>query len=157
MFARRNVFPSVTAGIAASLAAMSVHAADTATVTVSATVPATCQFTTNTGTVSFTLDPTSNANATGTVSAPVFWCTNGTPYTITDDLGLNEGAGTVRKMKISSGTDTIPYSFSYTASGTGTGKSGSTTLSITSAVVNSDYVNAKAGTYSDTVTITLSF
>jgi spore coat protein U-like protein len=73
-------------------------AADSATVDVSATVVGVCKYSTNTGSVSFTLDPSVGGPVNGTLSQPAFWCTKGTGYTITDDNGLNE-SGTTHRMK----------------------------------------------------------
>ena len=131
-------------------------AADTATVTVSANVVGTCKFNSG-GSVSFTLDPTSAIDAPGTVTQPAFWCTKGATYTITDNLGVNEAvAGTApRRMKHASLAEYIPYSFSYTASSTGNGKTSPITLDISASVVNADFVNASAGNYSDTVTLSI--
>lgn len=131
-------------------------AADTATVTVSANVVGTCKFNSG-GSVSFTLDPTSATNATGTVTQPAFWCTKGASYSITDDKGVNEAvAGSApRRMVHATLSEYIPYSFAYTAAGTGTGKTSPITLDISSSVVNADFVNASAGNYSDTVTLSI--
>lgn len=127
--------------------------ADTASVSVSATVTGVCKFSTATGSVSFTLDPSSAGNATGTVTQPVFWCTKGTTYSITDNGGVNNSSGP--RMKGPGATDFIPYSFTYTGSGTGAGKSSTVTMNIASSVVNSDFINATAGSYSDTMTLTI--
>ena len=131
-------------------------AADTATVTVSANVVGTCKFNSG-GSVSFTLDPTSASNATGTVTQPAFWCTKGASYSITDDKGIHEAvAGTApRRMVHATLTEYIPYTFAYTAAGTGNGKTSPITLDISASVVNSDFVNASAGSYSDTVTLSI--
>ena len=131
-------------------------AADTATVTVSANVVGTCKFNSG-GSVSFTLDPTSGSNATGTVTQPAFWCTKGASYTITDDKGVNEASAGVapRRMVHATLTEYIPYTFAYTATGTGTGKTSPITLDISASVVNSDFVNASAGNYADTVTLSI--
>ncbi|HET20250.1 MAG TPA: hypothetical protein ENO16_06545 [Chromatiales bacterium] len=136
----------------AGLLSSAAWAGDTATVTVSATVVGTCQFNSN-GTVGFTLDPSVGGNVTGTVSNPEFWCTKNASWTITDDLGLNE-AGTQRNMK-NAGTDLIPYSFGYTSTGTGEGKSTPITMNIAASVAEADYIDKPAGSYSDTVTLTI--
>lgn len=132
-------------------------AADSATVSVSATVVGTCKFNSG-GSVAFALDPSSASNATGTVTQPAFWCTKGASYTITDDKGVNEAvAGTAprRMVHATLPTEFIPYSFSYTATGAGTGKTLPITLDIASTVVNADFVNAAAGSYADTVTLSI--
>lgn len=142
----------VAAGLLGSAPAF---AADTANVSVSASVTGACKFNSG-GSVSFTLDPTSGADATpSSKTDPVFWCTNGSTYTVSDDLGAYE-SGTVRRMR--HGTDTtkfIPYSLSYTTSGTGTGKNTPITLALTAGIANADFVDAPAGAYTDTVVLSI--
>lgn len=146
----KKVVLAVALAIMVGLPAMS-FAAGTTTVSVSATVVGTCKFNTG-GSVSFTLDPSVGGNVSGTVTQPQFWCTKNATYTITDDYGLNEN-GTIRRM--TNGTDFIPYSFSYTSTGTGQGKNSPITMDITAQVQEADYVDAPAGTYTDTVTLTI--
>lgn len=129
-------------------------APDTATVTVSATVVGTCKFT-SAGAVSFTLDPSVGGAVNGAITQPTFWCTKGTSYTLTDDNGLYE-SGTVHRMTDNAtGTQFIPYTFTYTATGTGDGPANAKILNIASQVAATDYLNASAGTYADTVTLTI--
>ncbi len=128
-------------------------AADTATVNVSATVVGTCKFLTG-GSISFTLDPSVGGNVSGTVTQPTFWCTKGASYTITDDDGLYE-LGTTHRMKHATLLEYIPYSFTYSATGTGGGPGSPITMDIASTVLGTDYINASAGNYSDTVTLTI--
>lgn len=137
------------AGVIGSTAAL----ADTATVAVSASVTGVCKFNGG-GTVSFTLDPTSSADATGTVTQPTFWCTKGVSATLSDDTGLYLSGGS-KRMKLSSAAEYIPYAFTYTTTGTGTGKSTPITMNIASTVVNANFINATAGAYADTVTLTI--
>ncbi len=127
------------------------HAADTQTVTVSATVVGTCKFNSG-GSITFTLDPSVGGNVNGTVTQPQFWCTKNASYTITDDDGLNESGTTHR---LTNGSEYIPYSFSYTATGTGQGRTSPITMNITSTILEADYINASAGLYTDTVTLTI--
>ncbi len=129
-------------------------AGDTATVSVTATVVGTCKFNAGAKTVSFSLDPATGGNVSGTVSQPQFWCTNGASYTISDDDGLYE-SGTTHRVKHALLTDYIPYSFTYAASGTGTGKNTPITMNIVSTINEADYLDASAGNYSDTVTLTI--
>jgi spore coat protein U-like protein len=144
----------IVLGAAIALIAMAgVVAADTTSVTVSATVQGNCQFTSG-GSVSFTLDPASGSDEPGLVTAPSFWCTKGTSYTITDDDGVNESGGSHR-LKLAGLSEYIPYTFSYTPSGSGGGKGAPATLDLTSNIANGDYINASAGDYSDTVTLTI--
>lgn len=127
-------------------------AAGSTTVNVSATVVGTCQFNSG-GSVTFTLDPSVGGNVNGTVTQPQFWCTKNATYTITDDKGLNE-SGTTHRMK-DTGTNYIPYSFTYTTTGTGNGKTSPITMDISASVLEADYIDAPAGTYTDTVTLTI--
>lgn len=147
------ILAAVLAAVAVSGSAM---AADTATVSVSASVTGTCKFTSG-GSVAFgALDPGSTANVTGTVVNPTFWCTKGSNYSIADDNGANETGTTFRMLNTTVANEYIPYAFSYTpTSGTGSGPQTSITLTITSSILNADYVNAAAGSYADTVTLTI--
>ena len=126
------------------------------TVTVTANVQGTCRFTSS-GTVSFVLDPATGGVVNGTVSNPTFWCTRGLDYTITDDDGLYETGVGERQMEHTDSliTEYIPYSFSYATAGTGNGANNPTTLVITASVAAVDYMDATAGNYSDTVTLTI--
>jgi len=142
------LFLLVTSSI--SSAAM---AGGSAVVNVNANVVGTCLFNTD-GAVSFSLDPSSTTDVNGTVTQPQFWCTNGTTYTITDDGGLQPN-GTPYEMAHTSLSAFIPYSFSYTASGTGGGKNNPINMDITATVANADFVDAPAGNYLDTVTLTI--
>lgn len=128
-------------------------AADTATVTVSATVVGTCKFNSG-GSATFTLDPSVGGNVSGTVTQPQFWCTKGATYNITDNDGLYVSGG-AQRMKHATLAEHIPYSFTYAAAGTGTGPGTPITMNIASEVVAADYLNASAGSYADTVTLSI--
>lgn len=139
--------------VAGFLGNTSALAADTANVGVSATVVGTCKFN-NGGTAAFTLDPSVGGTANATVTQPQFWCTKGATYSITDNDGLNASGG-AQRMKHATLAEYIPYSFSYTAGGAGTGPSTPITMNITSSVVAGDYINASAGSYADTVILSI--
>lgn len=128
------------------------------TVTVTANVQGTCRFTSS-GSVSFVLDPATGGVVNGIVSNPTFWCTKGLDYTITDDSGMNETGPGARRMKHTDAaiTEYIPYSFDYTtsASGTGNGANFPITMDIIASVAEANYMDATAGDYSDTVTLTV--
>lgn len=128
-------------------------AADTANVTVSATVVGTCKFNSG-GAVAFTLDPSVGGAVSGVVTQPAFWCTKGATYGITDNDGLNASSG-VQRMKHSTLAEFIPYTFSYTAAGTGTGPGTPISMNIASSVAAVDYLNASAGSYADTVILSI--
>ena len=148
---RYTLIPFALAGFIAT----SALAANNAVVQVTATVTGTCQFNSG-GSVTFTLDPSSSADATGSVTQPAFWCTNGTAYSITDDFGVNEAvANTVPRRLKDSGTNYIPYDLTYTATGTGAGKNSPISMNIGATVLNTNFVNAPVGSYNDTVTLTI--
>ena len=149
---KRLVVLAMVLGLVVGLVG-SVVASDTTTVAVSASVTGTCKFLSG-GTISYTLDPSVGGNVSGTVSQPTFWCTKGSSYTITDDNGANK-SGTTYRMKHASLAEYIPYSFTYTSTGTGSGRGTTLTMNIGSQVLGSDYQNASAGNYSDTVTLTI--
>lgn len=140
--------------IATAAFAAASSAGGTANVSVSASVVGVCKYSTATGSVSFTLDPSVGGAVSGTLSQPAFWCTKGTSYSIADDNGLNE-IGTTHRLKHASLTEYIPYTFSYTASGTGAGKSSPVTMNISSSVLEADYIDASEGSYADTVVLTI--
>jgi len=129
--------------------------AATQTVAVSANVVGVCHFLTG-GSVNFSLDPSIGGNVNGTITQPTFWCTRGTSWGITDDSGTHElAAGSRRMQHATSTTDFMPYSFTYTTTGTGSGPGTSINMDIASTVIAADYLNALAGDYADTVTLTI--
>lgn len=134
-----------------------VLAADTNTLTVSASVVGTCKFSTGTSTLAFGgMDPSSAADATAAGSV-TFWCTRGASYSLVDDDGLHETAPNANRMQHTTDTtEYIPYSLSLSpTSGSGSGPSTPVTLTINGTVANADYVNALAGSFGDTVVITV--
>ena len=135
------------------IAMAGVAMAATVTVDIAATVVGVCKFNSG-GTVAFTLDPSVGGDVNGTVGQPAFWCTKGAAYTISDDDGANE-SGFIQRMKHASLAEYIEYSFTYTAAGTGTGPTSPLTMDIASTVVAAQYTGASAGSYTDTVTLTI--
>jgi spore coat protein U-like protein len=148
----KKILMAVVAVVVVAMAG-SAMALDTTTVAVSASVTGTCRFLGG-GTVSFTLDPAVGGNVSGVVTQPTFWCTNGTTYTITDDNGGNY-SGTSRRMQRGTSGEFIPYTFTYTGTGTGGGRNATRTMNIASSVAEADYTGATTGTYTDTVTLTI--
>ena len=130
-------------------------ASGTATLNVSATVVGTCSFDTASATLNFgNLNPLSAVNTNANASLQ-FRCSLGTAYTISDDLGVNK-TGTTRRMKHSAdNTQLIPYTLTYVSTGVGLGNSAPSTLAVAGAVLATDFTDAKAGSYSDTVTFTI--
>ncbi len=134
----------------------------TGTMAVSASVTGTCKITTAAGTLAFgAIDPSLVAANVTTNTTFAYKCTTGTtPTSMSNNLGLNAGAGTQAKMV--SGANTLNYSVAFAAAtltaGTGFGTgSVATTITENGTIVAVDAQNAIAGTYTDTVTITLNF
>ena len=144
--------------LALAIAAMAgrAMAAGTASVGVSATVLAgSCRFNSG-GTVSFTLNHATGGNVIGTITQPVYRCSKDASFVISDDNGLYE-SGTTHRMKHATLNEYIPYSFTYTTSGAGSGWGwlATITMDIASTVLEANYIDASAGSYSDTVTLTI--
>ena len=131
-------------------------ALDTNTLTVQASVLGTCKFSTATSTLNFgALDPSTPVLVNGS-STTQFWCTKGvTTNTVTASLGANP-AGATRQMRDAVSTDLIPYTLTLTPDGLANGGPTATrTLDIAGTVLAADYTGKTAGSYSDTVTLTL--
>jgi spore coat protein U-like protein len=155
------------AAIAASLLALagSASAAGTHTITVSAAVTGTCVVNTATSTLDFgTLDPAAGGNVTATWSGGTFRCTNGTTYTVASDDGLWESSagGANNRMKLSTAancgtaTNCIRYTLTNATTGTGSGMTNNISFNAVGTTTLADYQNAAAGSYADTVTLTVS-
>jgi spore coat protein U-like protein len=131
-------------------------ALDTNTLTVSASVAGTCKFTgAKTSTLGFTLDPSVGTNISAS-STTTFWCTKGvTTLPFTSDQGLHFAAGK-NQMRDAVSTDVIPYTLTLTPDGVPNAGPGSPrTLTIAGNVLGTDYTAKSAGTYSDTVILTV--
>jgi spore coat protein U-like protein len=134
------------------------------TFTVTATVPTTCRIATNNLNFGTAGVLAANTDSTTTLSPT---CTNGTPYNIGLDKGLNGGSVTTRLMK-SAGPATIMYSLfrdaartmnwgqtigTDTAAGTGTGLA----QSPTAYGRIPPQATPSPGTYNDTIVVTLTY
>lgn len=140
-------------GLLLSLTGIAI-AGDTTTVGVTANVVGTCKFNSG-GTMAFgDLDPSAPVDVNALVTQPQFWCTKGASYSITDDDGLYE-SGTTHRVKHASLSEYIPYTFTYTATGTGGGPSNPMNMDIAGMISGSGYSGVSAGSYSDTVTLTI--
>ncbi len=132
------------------------HAADSNGIAVSVTVPPMCKFNVATSTLNFTLNAASTANATASTSV-TYWCTKGTAATVSTGAGLYPSAGMGRMRHSTILTSFIPYSLGLVGgTQTGGGKSVPLTLTINGTVLNAAYINSDVGTYSDTVSVTIS-
>lgn len=146
----------VSAGLAASSAAMA--ASTTHTLAVSASVTGNCKFNSAgpTALAFGAIDPSSTTDATATATV-TFRCTTGTTSSMTSDDGLYESGVGAPRMK-DAGTNYLPYSLSLVGAaqvGSGHGAAGDKTLTVNGTVLVADFQNATAGAYSDTVTLTI--
>jgi spore coat protein U-like protein len=148
----KKILMAVVAVAAVAMAGIAV-AADSATVGVSATVAGNCKVL-SPGSISYALDPATGGNATGTVTQPTFWCTKASTYTITDPGGIHDSAGS-KRMKHATLSEYIPYTFTFTATGTGAGRGTTLSMDIASTVAEANYINASAGSYADSVILTI--
>jgi spore coat protein U-like protein len=85
-----------------------------------------------------------------------FRCTTGTTSTITNDDGLNSTGPGAPRVKL--GTNFMPYTLSLTNAaqlGSGFGAGQDKTVTVNASIVATDYQNAAAGAYTDTVTLTI--
>ena len=148
------------AATGALVSAPAFAASTTHTLTVSAQVQGNCKF--NTGgpttltiaTGAGVIDPSAAGPATGTANV-TFRCTTGTTSAITGDNGLNFSAGS-RRVKF--GTAFMPYTLGLTNAaqlGSGHGAGQDKTVVVDASIVATDYQNAAAGAYTDTVTLTI--
>lgn len=151
----KKVF-AITAAAAVMAMAGTALAADSNTLTVQASVTGTCKFSSATSTLNFgSLDPSSATNPTQTTTTQ-FWCTKGqTPGTIAAGNGLHFASG--KRQMIAGGTsgDLIPYTLDLSQSGGNQGPLTPGTLTIKGDILNADYVNKTADSYSDTVALTI--
>jgi spore coat protein U-like protein len=93
------------------------------------------------------------------MSGMTLWCTKGDSVTFAVGNGLNYAAST-RNMK-DSGTDLIPYTVSFTTPVAGLGKSDTTTM-VTNLALKATFAagaldNLPAGSYSDTIVLTITY
>ena len=147
----KKILMAMVAVAAVAMAGIAV-AADTATIGVSATVAGNCKVL-SPGSISYALDPATGGIAAGTVTQPTFWCTKASAYTITDPGGLYDSGGS-KRMKHAILDEYIPYTFTFTATGTGAGRGTTLSMDIASTVAEANYINASAGNYADSVTLT---
>jgi hypothetical protein len=147
----KNVHTTIAKTVAAILFASFAGiaaAGGTQDITVSATVSAVCKFPTQTLTLTFdAIDPSSLTDATKDVTVP-FKCTNGVTPTITPS-SLNGG-------NLKSGAETLAYGFALQGSmPAGTGFSAVVNATYRGTITQANFQNAKALTYTDTVTLTI--
>lgn len=123
---------------------------------VSATVltKSNCKFSTLTGDLIFgTIDSGGTADVSATASL-TFRCNGSEPiatYLVSD----NDGANASKMAHTTLAGNFLPYELSYTPTSGSVPRGDPVTLSITGTVRSSDYRAAQAGTYSDTVILSI--
>ena len=128
---------------------------------VSATVSGNCKFNTA-GSTALTLansggaiDPSLATDATGTANV-LYRCTTGTSATTTANNGSNFSVS--RRVRDGVTTNYMPYSMSLSGcnqAGIGHGAGKDLTCAVSASILAADHQNATAGTYTDTVTLTI--
>lgn len=161
--------PLMTAAVVAAMLGVAGTAAagGTHTVSVSATVTGVCivPVSDQTSTLGFgSIDGSMAGPFNATWSGGNFRCTNGTTYTVTSNDGLWESAsgGASNRMKLSTAancstaSDCIRYTMTNATTGTGSGMTTNISFNVTGQTTAADIASAAAGSYADTVTLTVS-
>lgn len=148
---------ALTAAVAVFAMASVALAADSNTLTVQASVTGTCKFVApKTATLNFgALDPSVATDVNGSTTTN-FWCTKGVT---TDNITSGQGlyfAGGKNQMKDTVSGDVIPYTLALTKDGNANaGPAAPRTLTIAGTVLAADYTSKSAGSYADTVVISI--
>lgn len=154
----RRLFAAV--GVAAGLLTLPVDAANTGSLALSATVLSknACRFNSTATALNFgNIDPTSVALVTVTLSL-VYRC-NGSDavatWAVSSDDGLHElGAGQPRMQHATSPASYLPYSLSFPADGSAP-RNVNQTITVTGTVFPASFSTAIAGSYSDTLVLSI--
>lgn len=147
--------PKVVAALVVALAA-GAALADTQSLSVTASVTGVCKFNSGqTPVLAFgAIDPSGTTNATASASV-LYRCTTGTAATVSSAV---TGARTLTGTGTAAG-DTMNYSLAFTsgASGTGAGFGAGKdlTLVVGGTITPANYQNKTVGSYSDSVTLTV--
>jgi spore coat protein U-like protein len=137
----------------AMLAMTGAQAADTHTINVNAEVVGTCRFNSASSDINLSLDPTAATNVSGS-STIQYRCTRGTtPIFVmaSGSTGSNAAGNLVQ------GAESIAYTYASVNGGDGTGMGAAQAkdLTVTVTVNQANAANVAAGTYTDTIAITL--
>lgn len=141
----------IAAALSLTLAA-GIAAADTQSVSVTASVTGVCKFNTGqTPVLAFgAIDPTGSAAKTASVDV-LFKCTKGQSATVAATGGLS-------RTLAGPSSSSMPYTVTLTgasATGAGFGSSTDLTLTVGGSVAVADYQNATVGSYTDTISLTV--
>jgi hypothetical protein len=133
------------------------YAGNTNILTVSASVTPSCNFSAGTSALSFgALDPTSSSNASATVDLSA-WCTKGTTAAVTMTGTGGSNVSGVYDGTMVNGADNLPYHIALVGDVfVGAGKTATPSkVTVNGSILNTNYVNLPAVSYSDTVTFTI--
>lgn len=152
----------ITMAVAATLltfAASAAMAAGKQALRVTASVSGICKFNSGQSPVlAFgTIDPSGTTSITATPANVLYRCTNGTSATV--DTSVTGARSMVGETPLAA-TDLLGYSLSFTSGATGVGSgfgaAGSDiTLVVAGSMTAAQYNDAKAGSYAETVTLTV--
>lgn len=116
-----------------------------------------CNFQARGMSLGFPMNPSDGSNVTASALAATTnadkWggCSNAA-MTMTADNGMNFSG----RRRMSNGSAFIPYSLTLPANGSGPTGNGYVAFTLTGTVLGADYKDAPAGTYSDSVQLTVS-
>ena len=100
----------------------------------------------------------SSSSAKTASTTTTYRCTTGTAATVTRTDGANSVSAGTPRVKNSASADYMPYTLTLsggTQTGTGHGAGQDKTLTIDGSIAVADFQNAPAGSYTDTVTLTI--
>jgi hypothetical protein len=155
----RGCLAAALVGLAALVSAMPASASDSVSVTVNATVIGVCKFfntstpvlnINNTGTGS-NIDPSQTGDATGNATV-AYRCSNGT----TPAFSIPSPSVSVT-CALCTGTPSMTATIGLTSGGAGTGmgSGNNKNLTVSGTITEATYVNAAAGSYTGTVTVSV--
>jgi len=154
---------AAAAGLLWAAACTGAFAAEIGAVSVSAVVVSknNCKFSAKSWSINVTndgtaIDPSLATTATGSFQA-TFSC-NGASATVSYVLSANDGlqpSGGMRRMRHATLAEYLPYSLSISPASGSAPKASNVNVTVTASVVQADFQNAAAGTYSDTVVMTV--
>jgi len=123
---------------------------------VGVTAAGNCKFRSAAATLNFgSLDPLQGRDVSSS-AALTFKCTKGSSWTVTDDGGLHGGSAGVYRLRHLALDAYLPYRLTYgNATGTSQGANIVETLTIEGLIRGADFLDARQGNYTDTVTLSI--
>lgn len=150
----RTTIAKAVAMVALASAAGFAAAADSQTLSVTASVDALCKFSSAPATLAFgAIDPSGTVDKTATVNV-LYKCTKGTP-----SAGVSPASGgTARTMTGTGAGNTLAYTLAFvggTQTGAGFGSGKDLTLAVNGTITPTQFQNAAADSYSESVTLNI--